>query len=385
MQTLLPFWTDPTAHLVRTQPDHAVLYLSPQTLQATATRFQSGFDGLVTYAVKANDRSEVLGNLVAAGIGAFDVASPAEMAAVRSALPNAVLHYNNPVRSRSEIAAGVSAGVASWSVDDRGELSKLEQVPRNIEVAVRFSLPVAGAAYDFGEKFGAAPAEASRLLRQVAALGFRPALCFHPGTQCEDPQAWAQYVAAAATIAKDAGVRVERLNVGGGFAANRGGAAPELEAVFGVINRTVSQAFGRHAPGLVCEPGRAMVAEAFSLATRVKSLRSDGRVVFLNDGIYGALADLRDMGATGRVRVMAPDGTWRIAPTSPRVVFGPTCDSIDRLPDGMALPDDLQEGDYVLFDGMGAYSVAMSTAFNGYGVRDVVTVHDLAGHQPAKS
>lgn len=370
---------------MRTQPDHAVLYLSPQTLQSTAVRFQSGFDGLVTYAVKANDRSEVLGNLVAAGIQAFDVASPAEMKAVRAALPDAVLHYNNPVRSRTEIAAGICHGVTSWSVDDAGELAKLAEVPRCSEVAVRFSLPVNGAAYDFGEKFGAAPREAARLLSQVAAMGLRPALCFHPGTQCEDPQAWAQYIAAAAAIASDAGVGLVRLNVGGGFAAHRGGVVPDLEAVFGTIKGAAETAFGPQAPELVCEPGRAMVAEAFSLATRVKSLRNDGKVVFLNDGIYGALADLRDMGAPGRVRVMAPTGERRRASQTQRVIFGPTCDSIDRLPDGITLPADTQEGDYVLFDGMGAYSVAMSTTFNGYGVRDVVTVRDLAGHQHSKS
>ncbi len=370
-------WQTPLAHLARRQPDHPVLYLSPGVLQATAQRFRAGFAGLITYAVKANDRGEVLANLVTAGVEAFDVASPGEMAAVRAVCPGAALHYNNPVRSEAEVAAGVAQGVVSWSVDDFDELDKLDGVPKGAEIAVRFALPVAGAAYDFGDKFGASPEQAVQLLIRVAESGRVPALCFHPGTQCEDPQAWAQYIAQAARIAGLAGVRIARLNVGGGFAANRSGKAPDLEAVFAVIRQAALSAFGSDLPDLICEPGRAMVADAFTLATRIKGLRAGGRTVFLNDGIYGGLADLRDMGLSTRVRVFCPDGQARVGPAIPRMVFGPTCDSLDRLPDGLQLPADARTGDYVLFAGMGAYSVAMSTAFNGYGLRDVVTVRTL--------
>jgi ornithine decarboxylase len=102
--------------------------------------------------------------------------------------------------------------------------------------------------------------------------------------------------------------------------------------------------------------------------------------VFLNDGIYGGLADLRDMGLTRRVHVVAPDGVLRTGMAIPRVVFGPTCDSLDRLPDGLCLPDDTETDDYVLFGGMGAYSIAMTTVFNGYGLTDVVSVQHTAGH-----
>lgn len=373
-------WADPVAHLVRIRPDHPVLYLAPARLQATARRFQDRFAGLVSYAVKANDRAEVLENLVAAGITAFDVASPAEMAAVRAVCPRAVLHYNNPVRSQAEIAAGIADGVASWSVDDAAGLDSLAGLPAGAEIAVRFALPVKGAAYDFGAKFGAAPDAAARLLARVKAGGRVPALSFHPGTQCEDANAWATYIAAAARIAGAAGVRIARLNVGGGFAVNRSGRAPDLDRVFAVIADETARAFGVATPALICEPGRAMVADAFALAARVKAMREGGDTVFLNDGIYGGLTDLRDMGLTSRISVLGPDGRARRGAGRPRVVFGPTCDSLDRLPDGMVLPDDLEVGDYVLFGGMGAYSVAMSTSFNGYGLRDVVTVIGMSGH-----
>ncbi len=379
MQNIPPLWRDPETYLARVAPDQPVLFFSPAVLHATAHRFLDGFDGLVTYAVKANAHPSVLSNLVAAGVNAFDVASPAEMAAVRDASDTAALHYNNPVRSALEIEAGIDHGVVSWSVDCISELEKLDAVPRSCEIAVRFALSVAGAAYDFGSKFGANPDEAVALLQKVAADGWTPALCFHPGTQCEDAAAWVEYIHAAKEIVDRAGVPVARLNVGGGFAAHRGGAAPDLEHVFAAISKAKAEVFGTDASGtegpeLICEPGRAMVSEAFTLAAGIKGLRPDQGTVFLNDGIYGGLVDIRDMGLPGRVHVVAADGSHRLGDARPRIVFGPTCDSLDRLPDGLPLAADADIGDFVLFPGLGAYSLAMTTAFNGYGVSEVVTV-----------
>ena len=188
--------------------------------------------------------------------------------------------------------------------------------------------------------------------------------------------AWRSYIKAAADVARQADVHLHRLNVGGGFAAHRVGRAPDLEAIFDGIADEVSQSFGRHAPALVCEPGRAMVADAFSLAARVKARRGD-EAVFLNDGIYGGLSEARDMIMVDRIDVINPDGQSLKGDKRLFIAFGPTCDSIDRLPEPIALSADVDEGDYVLFHGMGAYSRAISTGFNGYGVGDPVTVMHL--------
>ena len=371
-----PNWPDPRAHILRHRPDTAMVYFCPAVLQQTAQRFQQGFDGLVTYAVKANAGEEVLTNLVAAGIRAFDVASPREMYAVRAICPDAVLHYNNPVRSPEEVAVAKALGVTSYSVDCPRELDKLSDVPEGSELSVRLALPVAGAAYDFGEKFGVGPEQAVELLQTVAARGFKTSMTFHPGTQCADPAAWGSYIKVVADVARTAGVTLARLNVGGGFAAHRVGAAPDLEAIFDHIRTQVDKHFGVDAPELVCEPGRAMVADAFTLVARVKALRGDGSV-FLNDGIYGGLFEMRDIACTDRIKVLSPEGAWRDDALRERVVFGPTCDSIDRLPDPLPLPEGTDEGDYVLFSGMGAYSRALTTQFNGYGLGAPITVAAL--------
>lgn len=360
-------WATPIDYLTTHQPEEPVLFHAPAVLQATARRFLAGFDGLVTYAVKANPDPFVLENIIAAGVRGFDVASPQEMALVHDALPGATLHYHNPVRSEAEIRAALHHKVASYSVDSLSELEKLAiRLAPGTEVAVRFKLPVSGGLYDFGAKFGATEDGAVTLLQAVARAGLRPALTFHPGTQCTDPQAWVRYIVAAADIARRAGVPLARLNVGGGFPADRGAGAPDWEAIFAAIRGAADAAFGADAPMLVCEPGRALVAGGISLAARVKSIR-DADHVFLNDGIYGGLAEAAQIGALGRVEVLAPDGHRRSGPPVSRTVFGPTCDSLDQLPGQPALPADMAEGDYVLFHGQGAYCGAIATRFNGYG------------------
>ncbi len=376
MRNDMAVWPTPVAHLARFHPDDPMLYFSPEVLQKTARRFVDGFDGLVTYAVKANDSETVLHNLVGAGIAAFDVASVREMARVRGVAPQAVLHYHNPVRSRTEIAQAVRYGIASWSVDCLQELEKLADVPRaGTEIAVRLRLAVPGAAYDFGEKFGADPDQAVVLLQKARDMGFVTSITFHPGTQCADPEAWAIYVDVAADVARRAGVCLARLNVGGGFAAHRSGAAPDLERIFSRISAQAHTAFAGTAPDLVCEPGRAMVAEAFTLALRVKAVRAGA--VYLNDGVYGALTELRDIGAPERICVCRETGAPVTGARVAKVIYGPTCDSLDRLPDPLLLPETLGEGDYILFAAMGAYSASLSTHFNGYGQQESATVENL--------
>ncbi|MBU2889127.1 type III PLP-dependent enzyme [Celeribacter halophilus] len=370
-------WATPSDYLRTHAPEHPVLFFSPSTLQSTARRFIKGFPGLVTYAVKSNPDEGVLANLVAAGVKGFDVASPVEMDTIARIAPGAAMHYNNPVRSRTEILHAVKTGVKSYSVDSHSELVKLgELVPADgVEISVRFKLPVEGAAYNFGAKFGATEELAAELLTLAAQLGFTPSLTFHPGTQCTDPHAWDKYIRAAAGIARKADVKIARLNVGGGFPSHRlNEEMPQLETTFDLIGRVAREAFGDDMPALVCEPGRGLVAESYSLVTRVKAIRDDAHV-FLNDGIYGGLSELHLVGVIDRIAVFGPEGIKREGPTVSRTVFGPTCDSVDKLPSDLAFPETMEEEDHVIFYGLGAYSLATATQFNGFGQITVETVH----------
>lgn len=362
-------WDNPADIIRNTRPDNPVMVFAPTILQDTARRFIAGFPGLVTYAVKSNPDEAVVENLLAAGITGFDVASPAEIDLIGRLAPGAARHYHNPVRAGWEIAHAVNAGVLAWSVDSHSELDKLfSGVPtENCEISPRFKLPVAGAIYDFGSKFGATPEVAAEMLARVAKAGYIPSLTFHPGTQCTDPGAWGHYITTARDICEIAGVRPKRLNVGGGFPSYRvHGVEPELEAIFDLIGAMTAEMFGDDAPALVCEPGRGICADAFSLITRVKAVR-DGNAIFLNDGVYGGLAELPVVGNLDRIEVLSPDGTPRTGEDAGRVIFGPTCDSVDRLPGELILPATTAEGDYLIFHGCGAYSVVTNTRFNGFG------------------
>jgi ornithine decarboxylase len=141
---------------------------------------------------------------------------------------------------------------------------------------------------------------------------------------------------------------------------------PDLEAIFATINRVTSESFGADRPALVCEPGRGLCGDAFAVGTRVKGYRDQAHV-FLNDGIYGSLFEFSQIGIIDRIQVMDATGNLRTGAVHGKIVFGPTCDSVDRLPGDVPLPDDIAEGDFVVFQGMGAYSTVTNSRFNGFG------------------
>lgn len=368
MSQAAPLWSSIEAFVASEQPDEPVFFLSPAAVTAGARRFLDGFPGLVTYAVKANPEPAVLLGLIAAGVRGFDVASPAEIALLRRLCPEAMLHYHNPIKSRDELRFAHAHGVRTYAVDSRAELEKVIEVlpAEGTELSIRFRLPVKGGAYDFGTKFGATEGDAALLAARAAEAGFTVSLTFHPGTQCKTAAAYVSYIEAAGRIAKAARVRPARLNVGGGFPGGRAEGAPALEVYFAAIEAAADAAFGEDRPGLVCEPGRGMIAGAMALLTRVKLVREDG-AVFLNDGVYGGLAEAPLMGVVPQTRVCRADGSGVAGGGPGRIVFGPTCDSVDRMPGEIVFPPQIAEGDFVIFEGMGAYGTATVTRFNGFG------------------
>ncbi len=360
------------------RPQHPVLCFSESILADQLKRFVAGFPGEVTYAVKANDSAHILSTLTQAGLTVFDVASLEEMAIVRAQCADAVFHYHNPVKSRLEIETAYRRyGVRQFAFDDAGEFEKLRQIctPEDTTLVVRFRLEGSHAVHDFSSKFGASQTEAVTLLRAAHDAGFATALTFHPGSQCFNPEAYSQHIAAAAKISLAAGVDLVSLNVGGGFpAAYAQNDLPALETYFDTIKSATSLHFKGRVPPLVCEPGRALVGSCMSLLVAVKHVRPASGEVFLQDGIYGTLMEFSQTSLRPAVRLLR-NGTECQAPVSFQI-YGPTCDPLDRLPGTYELPSDVQEGDYLEFATMGAYSTATSTRFNGYGDVKIVPVRE---------
>ena len=368
----VPRYPDTQSLIAAEAPDHPAFLFCEAELQRSAALFQNGFDGLVTYAVKANPSEHVVATLAEAGLKAFDVASPNEMALVRRLAPDAAMHYNNPIKSRREIAAAHEEfGIRSYAIDNFAQLDQLAAVvppSRDIEVTVRFKAGKARKAFDFGTKFGVLEAGAIEIVSEVARRGYTPSLCFHVGSQCEDVAAYGRHIAAAGRIAKGAGISLKRLNIGGGFPAPYpSSSAPGLDTYFESIRTATTKTFGASAPEMIVEPGRSMVTSSTSLLLRVKHQRA-GRSVYVNDGAYGALMEVKFM------PILPPTRVWRggkelKGETAQFTVWGPTCDSYDVLPQLFDFPASIEEDDWIEFGLLGAYSQASTTSFNGFDTR----------------
>jgi ornithine decarboxylase len=363
----------------RLRPQNPVYCLSKAALARQVSRFQSGFAGVLAYAVKANPEPLVVAALGELGVTTFDVASLTEIALVRDLVADACLLYDNPVKSRHEIATAFNDyAVRSFAFDDAVELQKLHEIiagDASVELTLRFRIPENKAVYDLSEKFGADLALAADLLRSAHDLGYRCGLTFHPGSQCTDPSAYADNIRAAAAIVESSQVAVGSLNIGGGFPVRYGDAAmPALPQYFSAIQASFEQYFDAGATTLVCEPGRALVGSCVSLLTQVKHRRSD-HTVFINDGVYGGFQEQLHS------PLRHPARSFRAArpldeSLEPFTVWGPTCDSIDRLAHQPLLPRDIAEGDWIEFGLMGGYGSSTATRFNGFRSEDYVLVEE---------
>lgn len=338
----------------------------PERIAMTARRFQAGFPGKILYAVKCNPHKIVLNAIHGAGIRDFDTASLNEIALVNELFNDVTCYFNHPVKSRAAIDSAVRVyGVDDFVADHPGELHKLLQVAGNTHlIQVRLRTPGGVATFDLSAKFGASEDAGAALLRDVVALGARPAVSFHVGSQCLKPSAYSRAFEIVARVLDRAGVTPEYINVGGGFPVSDAEIkAPPLEEFFTAIREAARRHgfLGRIA--LLCEPGRGMVADSASLVTQVH-LRKDNQL-YLNEGIYGSLSEI----VYGNMR--PPLRAIRLnQPISdelhPFTLFGPTCDSNDVVPHQFALPKDIAEGDWIEVGGVGAYSNALQSSFNGF-------------------
>lgn len=363
------------------RPSYPVYLLRPRRLAANARAFLEGFPGTVLYAVKCNPAPAVLRALYRAGIRHFDTASLPEIAQIAETYPDAQTYFMHPVKGRAVIRTAYEVyGVQHFVVDHPSELEKvLEETAQgrreDLVVVVRLATPpAAGTLYHLAAKFGCAESEAVALLRRAREAGCRAGLAFHVGSQCRTPGAYGTALEICGRVAAEAGVELACLDVGGGFPADYVEmVAPGLPLYFEEIRRGLAHN-GFSGLEVLCEPGRALVASGCSLLIQVQ-LRKDAQL-YVNDGIYGSLSELVDAGIRLPVRLVRPDGPAPSDELREFVVNGPTCDSLDVLPQRFALPADAREGDWIEVDQVGAYSNALATHFNGFYPETFVTVDD---------
>ena len=139
------------------------------------------------------------------------------------------------------------------------------------------------------------------------------------------------------------------------------------------INKSLKELNLKKMPEVLCEPGRAIVAESGSAIVRV-NLRKKNKL-YINDGTYGSLFDA---GVPNFVlpSKMISNGRMQSKKLTAFNFFGPTCDSLDYMKGPFILPNNIKEGDYIELGQLGAYGLTFRTNFNGFFSNKIVELKD---------
>lgn len=366
-------------YLDNAQPSDPVVCHRPFTAARAARWFLERFPGDVLYAVKANPSPLIIQALYDAGIRHFDVSSPAEVELVRSLFSDVRIYCMNPVKHPAHIEAMYfQHGVRDFALDTQLELDKIVTVTGgadDLNLHVRIAVDNSRSRLPLASKYGVPAAEAAGFLVAARLRAHRLGICFHVGSQAMQTAAYTRAIERANRLIRRSGVIIDSLDVGGGFPAAYPGLTPPPMADF---VQEIGRAFEASLTGmncsLLCEPGRALVAESSSLLVNV-TLRK-GSSLYINDGAYGALFDAAHINFPYPVRAIRDGQLHNSHNQLPFQFYGPTCDSIDFIPGPFVLPADMRAGDYLEIGQLGAYGDAMRTSFNGFGRRQEIVVRD---------
>ncbi len=362
------------------QPREPVYALYPRRISRAVKTFMTGFPGTTMYAVKANPAPPLLDLIYKAGLRDFDTASLPEVKLIAGRFKDARCHFMAPIRIRGTTGEAYRKyGVTSFVIDDERELQRLIEETgittpserKRVKVFVRLSTPVDGAFLELSSKFGLDAGEGGALLKKVAAAGFVPALTFHVGSLCIRPMAYRQALEICRDAVNASDVELGGFDVGGGFPAPYPGVpAPSLDEYFYAIREARKTLRLSKKADLFCEPGRAICAEGISVITQVIRRKNDR--LYLNDGVYGSFDEmtLPDWNIDYPRRVYMRTGAGKVVevggPRRPFRIYGPTCDTLDKMPRPILLPQNLGDEDWIEFGMLGAYSCALRTGFNGF-------------------
>ena len=364
------------------RPDKPVYCIRKKSILSASKFFQKNFPGKILYAVKTNPHPEVIKTLLKSGINQFDVASVEEIKAVRKFDQVSKCSFMHTIKSREDISeAYFKYGVKTFALDTKDELIKIIESTSNakdLELFVRVAVSNEHAEIDLSKKFGAINSEAAGLLRLVKQHSKKIGLSFHVGSQCMHPISYSKGISEIANIIKKTKIVPDYLNIGGGFPTIYPDLIPpSLESYFDEIKKGLENLKIEKLPEIICEPGRALVAESGSTIVRV-NLRKKQKL-YINDGTYGTLFD------AGTPNIVLP--SKMIKDNSNKIIskkltafdfYGPTCDSMDYMKGPFLLPNNIKENDYIELGQLGSYGLTFRTQFNGFYSDKIYEVEDNA-------
>jgi ornithine decarboxylase len=339
----------------------------------------------VYYAVKANSDPQIVQTLYEAG-ASFDVASVAEFMTVHEKIQNLPdkerqdfiwdrIIYANPIKAIETLEL-LEPYKPLVTYDNYEEVMKIARHAPHSGLVLRLRVPNTGSMVELSSKFGALPGEAVDLIafahnNKLEVEG----LSFHVGSQCTNPENYNQALHLAAGIfdeAKTRGFNLKLLDIGGGFPAHYDATVPPFTRLARLINAELERLFPQQIE-ILAEPGRFLVASAATAVAQIigKSVRGGKLCYYLNDGVYqtysGVIFD----------HCQYPLKSFKKGPAQICSVFGPTCDALDTISMTEELPD-LDMGELVYAENIGAYSAASSTYFNGFPPAKIVHVNQEA-------
>ena len=362
----------------RLKPVEPIYCIRKNSIQVASKTFQNKFPGKILYAVKTNPHPEVLKTILQSGINNFDVASIKEIKDINKISPKAKCSFMHTVKSReSIIEAYFKYNVKAFSLDTKDELIKIIESTnhaKDLELFVRVSVSNEHAEIDLSKKFGALNTESLGLLRLTKQYAKKIGLSFHVGSQCMHPISYTKGIAEIGYIIKKTKILPDYINIGGGFPTIYPDLVPQsLDNYFEEIKKSLKNLKLEKLPEIICEPGRAIVAESGSTIVRV-NLRKKQKL-YINDGTYGTLFD------AGVPNIVYPS---RLI-TCGRIIskkltsfdfYGPTCDSMDYMKGPFILPNNIKENDYIELGQLGAYGLTFRTQFNGFYSDKIFEVED---------
>ena len=321
-------------------------------------------------AVKCNPDPKVIRLLASLGTG-FDCASKAEIDQVLAAgvSPDRII-YAQPCKTKSYIKHAASQGVKQMTFDNADELYKTAALFPNAELYLRILTDDSSSLCRLSLKFGASLDTTLSLLKLAKSLNLNVVgVSFHVGSGASDPQSFVQAAKDARTVfdqATSVGYTMHTLDVGGGFTSGT------FEVMSAALVTAVDDLFPPHVR-IIAEPGRYYVAAAFTLACHVIARRDvrdpatadTSYMLYLNDGVYGNFSSIIFDHQNPIPQILR---TFRPATRSPvhYSIWGPTCDGIDRIAEDVVFRHELDVGDWLFFEEMGAYTKCSATRFNGF-------------------
>ena len=360
------------------KPSDPVYCIRKNSIKKASKFFVEKFPGKILYAVKTNPNIEVIKTLIENGIKNFDVASIKEIQEIKKIDNSLQCSFMHTVKSREAIKdAYFKFRIKAFSLDTKDELVKILEATnhaKDLELFVRIAVSNEHAEIDLSKKFGVNSNEAPGLVRLTNQYTKKLGLSFHVGSQCMHPISYTKGITEIGNLLKKTKIIPKVINIGGGFPTIYPDLIPQsLNSYFEEIKKGLNNLKLTKLPEIICEPGRALVAESGSTIVRV-NLRKKQKL-HINDGTYGTLFDGGVPNIVYPSRLIT-NGRMISKKMTAYDFYGPTCDSMDYMKGPFILPNNIKENDYIELGQLGAYGLTFRTQFNGFYSDKIFEVED---------